>query len=340
MPSPVLNIDWLNQNVLRNYPIVDGASRVSSEGHTLPNGMIADISIPVPIGTVEPGNLFIKQIVGFSTGLAISFADRTAPGVTLASTTVFLADHQLYDSYTLVGAGALLGTIGRITLGEPLELLKASKLTYTFSPAPDNTRLAVVVTRPYIRGVTAIRVVDSSTAESFDLVDVVEIVQGDNMVLEVESGKLILNSSLLDPGDDTDDCGCTDPDDQEGTGRPIMTINNIEPDENGNFGVLGQDCTGIDAGTHALTIVDTCSEPCCDCDQLDVLYQGLQAVETESGRLQEVQEQLRGRLDNMQTVMLNSQLNPPGGAREATEGGTVWFLPSGPGGYGGVWVGG
>jgi len=303
--------------------------------------LIVDISIPVPIGTVEPGDLFIRQVVGFSTGVAISVADRTAPGVSLATVTVFTTDHSAYDSYTLVGQGSLIGIIGRITLGEPLELIKASKLTYTFTGVPDNTRLAVAVTRPYIRGVTGIQVVDSTTAESVIFTGVVEIVQGDNVVLEVEAGKIIINSELADPGESTDDCGCTDPDEQEGTGRPIYTINNIEPDDQGNFTISSQDCTAVQSVVNGVEIVDVCSTPCCDCDQLDVLYQGLQAVESETGRLLETQEQLRGRLDNMQTVILNAQLNPPGGSNGADdEGSTVYFLPVGPGGYGGVWVGG
>lgn len=317
---------------------------MSAAGVRLPNGLIADISLPVPVGALEPADVFVQQVTGFATGVAISLADRNAPATTIASTTVFVASHQRLDSYTLTGQGALLGIIGRITIGDPKTLLEIAKVAYDFRTVPDNTRLVVSCVRPYLQGVTGIQVTDSETGETTTLTGIVGIEAGDNMVFGVSINELVLNSGLLDPGTDADDdCGCEDSlgaDGTTGDGNPIMSINGIEPDENGDFTVEGVDCTSVSPITNGLEIIDTCSTPCCSCDQLDVLYQGLQAVENEVGRLQEVEEQLRGRLDNMQTTMLNAQLNPPGGADEAASGSTVWFLPVGPGGYGGVWVGG
>lgn len=341
MPSPVLNSNWLNQNLLRNYPFEDEASRVDAGGQQLPNGLIADISLPVPIGTLDPADVFVQQVVGFATGVAISLADRNAPATTIASTTVFTSSHERLDSYTLTGQGALLGIIGRITLGDPKALLEISKASYDFRTAAANSRLVISCVRPYLQGVTGIQVTDSDTGETTTLTGIVGIEAGDNMVFGISPNELVLNSGLLDPGtDEDDDCGCGSGD-ETGTGSPIYSINGIEPDENGDFGIEGVDCTGVNPVTNGIEIVDTCSTPCCGCDQVDILYQAVQAVENEVGRLQEVEEQLRGRIDNMQTTLLNGQLNPPGGADEAEGGGgTVWFLPVGPGGYGGVWVGG
>ena len=345
MPSPILNSNWLNQNLLRNYPFEDEVSRVANSGAQLPNVLIADISLPVPIGTLDPADVFIQQVVGFATGVAISLADRNAPSTTIASTTVFSASHERLDSYTLTGQGTLLGIIGRITLGDPKTLLEIAKATYDFRLSPANSRLVVSCIRPYLQGVTGIQVTDSETGETTTLTGVIGIEAGDNMVFDVNPNELVLNSGLLDPGtDEDDDCGCENSlgaDGTTGTGDPIMSINGIEPDENGDFTIEGIDCTDVNPITYGLEIIDTCSTPCCGCDQIDILYQALQAVENEVGRLQEVEEQLRGRIDNLQTVLLNGQLNPPGGANEAgASGGTVWFLPIGPGGYGGVWVGG
>jgi len=345
MPSPVLNSNWLNQNLLRNFPFIDDASRLSSSGDELPNGLIADISLPVPIGIVNPGDVFVHKVVGFSTGVAISLADRNSPATTIASTTIFTSGHSQLESYTLGGQGVLTGITGRITIGDPKTLLAVSKTVFNFESVPNNTRLVISAIRPYIQGVAGISIEDTASGSTTLLTGVVSVEPGDNMSIDVSSGSIVLNSSLVQPEDAEDDCGCEDSlgaSGTTGTGSPIMTVNGIEPDENGNFTIEGVDCTEIQQVTNGLEIIDTCSTPCCECDQLDVLYQALQAVENEVARLQEVEEQLRGRIDNMQTTLLNASLNPPGGADEAGGEGidAVWFLPIGPGGYGGIWVGG
>lgn len=335
MPQ-ALNTDWLNENILRNYPLVDQASRVAASGSQLPNGLLADLSLPVPVGTVAPDQVFIQQVTGFTSGLVISLAQLSAPNVVIASATVFVSSHQRFDSYALTGQGPLLGVVGRLTVGSPQAVRQAAASVYDYTSDPEASRLVVSTIRPLLRGLTGIQIEDSSGATSGVLSDVVTIAPGSNVQLEVIGTSLVINSQLtVTEAETEDDCGC---DEDEVEGPFIKTINGIEPDPQGNFTLTGTDCLELEAIANGIRISDQCTEPCCGCEQLDVLYQAVQAVENESTRLQETGEQLRGRLDNLQSVLSNSQLNPPGGGDEDSDSGSIWYLPVGPGGGGGVWV--
>src|ERR1017187_7007248 len=64
------NLDFLNLNSLRNYPLKDGASRVSTDSlFTIPNNLIVDMSL------CSPGNnalsLYISRITSNSDNLLI-----------------------------------------------------------------------------------------------------------------------------------------------------------------------------------------------------------------------------------------------------------------------------
>lgn len=321
----ILNIDWLNENGLRNYPIVDGASRESAAGAKLPNGLLVDLSMPVPVGTLEPDQAFIQRVAGFTTGVVITVADRSAPSTILASATVFLSSHQRYDSYPLVGQGSLAGSIGRVTVGDPKSVLEASGSDYDFSSAPDNSRLVTSVIRPLLRGLSSLVVESSDGVRSDSIKGNVVLRAGSNLSISVDetTNEITLSSGLLDPETTEDDCGCN-PD--ESDDNCIRTINGVAPDSDGNFTIEGLECTEITSSGAGLVIDDSCTDPCCGCEQLETIYQSLQAVLDESVRLSEVSEQLRGRLDNLQNTMSNAALNPPDAADESGEiSGTIWW---------------
>ena len=335
--SQALNVDWLNENALRNYPLVDGASRTSTGGLVLPNGLLVDLSLPVPDGTVSPDQVFVQSVIGFSSGVIISLAAVNQPSITIASASVFVSSHTRYASYALVGQASLLGVVGRLTVGDTESLRRAAAASYDFSATPSATRLVVSTIRPLLQGVTGIQIVDSSGAVSDILTGVVTLTSGNNITLDPGTGSVTINSTIVVPASDlTDDCGCGDGED---IGPCIRTINGIEPDGDGNFTFTGSDNLEIVPIAGGFSIDDQTTTPCCGCEQLDALYQAIQTIENEAGLLQETQEQLRGRLDTLQLVLSNSQLNPPGGGDDSSDGQTIWYLPGGQGGSGGTWVG-
>lgn len=323
-----LNVDWLNQNALRNYPILDGASRLSSSSLALPTALIVDLSMPVPVGTVEPGELFIQRVYGFSAGVVVALASTRSPSTTLATATAFIDQHTANQSYPLVGAGSLVGATGRITLGSREALASAALNLYDFTSAPANTLLVVSVTRPLLRGLNGIVVLDSTGAVSDVLTGTVTLAAGSNVSLTTDTAtnRVTINSGLVASTTTTDECGCNDA--QEPTLPPIVSINGVFPDAQGNFTLAGFDCTEFKTIASGIQITDRCTAPCCGCEQLTALQQALQLVENSYNGLQEAAEQIRSRLDNLSHTMANSSLNPPSSMESVA--GQWWYIPVTP----------
>lgn len=323
-----INVDWLNQNALRNYPLIDGASRVASSGAELPNALIVDLNVPVPLGSVEPGDLFVQRVYGFHAGVVITLASAKNPGVSLMTATVFIDQHELFKSYPMVGSSALEGATGRITIGSLEALAGASLSLYDFTTVPDNTRLVVSATRPLLRGIQGIRVAGQDIVSG-----VVTFAAGSNVSLGTASNLDGTNTLYISAqtGSATttttdEECGCAST--QEPDLPPIRSINGVFPDANGNFSLSALDCTELRAVSNGIVINDRCTEPCCGCEQLESIRDGLQAVENTYNALQEAAEQLRSRLDNLSHGLANASLNPPSSAEASSV--QWWYIPVTP----------
>jgi len=328
--------DWLNANALRNYPITDGASRVDGTGAVLPLGLIVDLSFPVPMGTVEPQNFFIRTVKGFSSGVLITLGDVTSPGTDLASAVVFLSSHTRNASYAITGAvgTSVFGATGRITIGAMEDLAACATRTYDFSANPQATSVVVSAIRPLLRGVSKV-VVRNADGTLAELTGAIMLESGANMALSVSGSTVVFNSDLQVLSTDVDDtCGCTaDTEDDRGC---IKTINGIAPNANGDFTISSVACIDITSIAGGLQLKDTCSQPCCGCDQLKELTAAAQAIRDEKEALLERLEQLRTRIDNLAHAQVNAALNPPSDTAPEDTQQTWWYLPIGPGGGGSV----
>lgn len=336
-----VNVDWLNENAYRSYPIVDGASRTAGSGAILPNGLIVDLSLPVSMGTLDPKNAFIRKVYGFSAGVVITIGDITAPTEDLATATVFTADHARNKSYPLAGIPGtkLAGVIGRIAIGLPDAVAQCSVALFDFSGVPANTQLVISTVRPLLGGVNGVVVRNADGSLSPVLGGTVTLIAGSNVTLSVNpltSSVSISARVTVTPQQVTAaGCGCdTSMEDDLGA---IKTINGIQPDSSGNFTISGLDCVSIDpadSGT-GVVIVDKCTTPCCTCDQLNQLQVSLQQVENFRSQLQQLADQLQARISNLSTVVLSAGLNPPSTPPTSVDPACWWWLPVGPDGYGG-----
>lgn len=335
-----VNVDWLNENSYRSYPVVDGASRVAASGAVLPTGLVVDLSLPVPLGTLEPSNAFIRKVYGFSAGVVITIGDTTAPGEDLATATVFTADHARNKSYPLTGIPGtkLNGVTGRIAIGLPEAVAQCSLGLFDFSGAPQNTQLVVSCIRPLLQGVHGVVVRQADGSLSPVLGGSITLIPGDNVTLEVDpvTNSIRISASIqVTPQQVTNaGCGCdTGLEDDLGC---IKTINGVQPDAAGNLVIQGLDCVQLtpSSGGNGLVLSDACTEPCCGCDQLDQLQAALQAIENYRSQLGQAADQLEARISNLTTVVLNAGLNPPSTPPAIVAPACWWWLPISGTGYG------
>lgn len=336
-----INVNWLNENAYRNYPLVDGASRVAASGAVLPNGLLADLSLPVPLGTLAPSDAFIRRVYGFSAGVVITIADVNDASTDLATATVFIADHARNKSYPIVGipGTVLAGVIGRVSIGLPEAVAQCAGGLFDFAGAPGNTRIVISAVRPLLRGVAGIEVQSADGTVLGALGGTITLKAGDNVTLEVDpvSKAVTVASAVIVSQQDVADAGCGCDASLESDAGAIKTINGVQPDAAGNLTISGLLCVQINPSTSGtgVEISDSCTTPCCGCDQLGQLQSDLQQVENTRSQLSQVAEQLQARISNLSNVVSSAGLNPPSTPPTSVSPSCWWWLPSGPGGYGG-----
>jgi len=296
------NVEWLNQNASRSYPFREDATLIDEAGvATLPNELVVDFVFTSPYGADL--SLHLKTLLFSSDVLSLAFAD--ADGVTVTALTVILADHEENDGYRVVGQGEYEDATGRITLGDLSELdRRIPPGYYTFNA--ETAAMEDCTVRPDIRGVRALKILNADGSESLPIYGNVKLVAGINVRLTSVTDELGNPAIRLDALSDDleEECDC---DASVLRPDPIRTINGIAPDGNGNIEILtpGEN-TNIIGSTGVLTIVDTNSEPCCGCEELEIITSNAQPYQHTVDRMTEMLEQLNSRQSEFSSKVLRS----------------------------------
>lgn len=256
--EPIWNIEWLNQNANRNYPISETATMKDISGsYTLPNDLIVDLVWPIHATAITNPSLFhIHTLAVFNNGISISIGYN---GSAIGSVSVTTDTHVRNNSYFISGTGDYYDSIGKITIGDLANTLVSAGV-YKFSVA--GARLEPTVIRPDLRAVTAITVTNfSGTSEQ--LYGDIELVAGSNIQLVVNGNAITINA--ISGVGLNEECECSNlPENKD----PIKTINGIGPDANGDFKLLGSECLKVNGVTNGIQLDDECSSSCCGCAEL------------------------------------------------------------------------
>jgi hypothetical protein len=284
------NLDYLNLNSLRNYPIKDGCSRVSNDGlFTIPNTLIVDIAL------CAPGNdtlsLYISRITCSSSNLMIEiFADTVGVfgkfNITLPST-----DYN--TDYVMQAGEAFPSATGMITIGTTEDLSGLPFGDFIFSST--STPLLMKVYSPTNTGLSWINFTDNkgntNTVTGYVKMQGNSNIQFRNVsdVIYMDAGENIgLNKT------------CTTPP------NPILTINGIAPDSNGNFTLIPDLCVTIEPAQYGLVITDSCGKPCVGCTEISTLTDHLNSLESSVLEIKNFTENLQAAI-NQATTLINYQ---------------------------------
>jgi len=286
----VSNQGWYNRNEGRNFPFADDASLADTgTGSRLPNGLIVDMVLVVPV-TIDPATVYISEVAGFGSGLVISFS---ADGTGLIGVATVPSTHERYDGYTINASGAGDGISGRITLGQTEVLAQLTDQRFQFDLAAG--ALASIAVRPRLGGLASLTIEDFA-GTLYPLTSDITLVAGNNLVLSTNGvDELTLDADggiVIDDrfSGNTDDSGRT----------PIKTINGVTPDGDGNLDLVGTSCLSIIAGVSRLTLDDTCAEPCCGCEELERVQEGFSNIGDSQGELNAFLNTLESQINNLQ----------------------------------------
>lgn len=292
----IVNTSFLNQNLLRKYPVSEDASAQSVGGWELPTGLFVDCTLSVPISQFEPGQFFIGSVTYSGDLLLIKINYQPplpAEDYEVAQCAVDVSVHNLFDSYPLEGMPGFEYLTGRLTVGDTAAFEKLSVGLETFTL--DGSRLAISAIRPTLGSVTSV-IVDGQR-----LVGDINLVAGPGVSITPNVGAGTITIKVDPSSIDLTACGCSDRE------NPIMSINGVRPDSAGNLTLKGASCLEIvrNTQTNELILKDKCSSPCCDCEGLGSMVNNLDVISPLITELNSYVSQLKTRMDNVINYVYN-----------------------------------
>lgn len=297
----VWNVDWLNENSQRRYPLAEDATVFDTSGSfTLPDDFIVDAIIPVHADpSIDPSLFHVAAVNIFGAGVTVALGYN---GTIIGSIAIDVASFVRNNSYTISCTSPFFDTIGKIVIGS-LDTVLQSAGSFSFDLA--GARLVPTVIKPDIRGISAIYIDNNGTLSAPIQNDVV-LQAGRNFLINVvsvpgEPDRIVFNA--IDGSEMAQGCDC-----DENSALPcIKTINGIPPDPSGNFTLLGDDCLLLDQIANGIKLNDQCSKPCCGCTELDIVRQTLEFMVTQANSLENLAARLEQELAVTATNLLASK---------------------------------
>ncbi len=308
MPLGHWDIQWLNHNSQRSYPIVDWASSEDQTGTIrIPDSFILGMRFPVHAGlVVEPEKFYIQALGIYPNGysIVIGYDDGSSSPPVVANVNISRINHQEYRTYALAGADDFDDSVGEIVIGklDDIDLLPPGVYYFT----PEAATLEVDAIKPIIRGISGLVVVNGSD-QSERIYGDIELVAGDNMrivanLVEGMSPQIVF--SAISGEGLNEECAC----EEEGVGPCLKFINGIPPLPDGNFRMVGNKCMDIQPILNGLKFADLCSEPCCGCEELEALTRQIDRFADGVLTLQNFANNVSSEVTQMNQVVLGSRL--------------------------------
>lgn len=258
------NLEWLNQNALRAYPLQEDAPRIPRiDGQlvpdmALPNSLLLDLTITLT-GT---GNecVYLSRVVlaGSFVSLTFSNVDTGKPMlVGTVDTSAYSADANI--SVPLAEADDTACASGRMVIGNLTRVRESwSDGVYVFDA--DQTPVEFCVVKGLPQGINGIRVVDGGNVSDL-ITGEIRLVAGENVRLQYDSVTNTITINAEPGAGYFADCG------------PCAVENNVVRTINGIplqdvLLVSGNECIEITESGNEIKIVDKCSTPCCGCEEL------------------------------------------------------------------------
>lgn len=310
MPIGNWNLQWLNHNSQRSYPLTERSTKTDTSGTIrIPDSFIVGMYFPVSATAVTaPTNFFIRSLLIAPTGfnITIAYSDGTS-SVDVGAANIPRSGHTPNRAYAIGGVDSFSDSVGQIVLGPLNEIDALPQGLYTFTVA--DTELEPDAIRPNIRGVSRLQVVNNNQASEPIYGDVV-LVAGPNIRIDVATlpnGKTEITFKAISGENLNQDCACDIPD----TAECIRCINGV-CSEDGNFNFAYDECVNIQPGVGGLTFSDTCAAPCCGCAELDAITAQINRFGDGVAMLQNFVTRLGSEVTQMSLVVLGSKLGDSG----------------------------
>lgn len=291
MPA-IDNLDFLNANSLRNYPLKEGLSRLSTlEDFTVPNNFLVDLQLAV---SYDPAKRFyLSRLSNFDDLITLEISDL-ANNALVGTFSIVTANHWQYKDYFLTATETYVGASGLLTVTSLDGIRNKPSGVYEFSGTATEFEPRTVI--PSLKGINRL-VFANTNGDTYTLTGDVIIEARTNIRFKLSEEDA--NTVIIDVGEGLGlNTICSEPT------TCIKTINGIPPDENFNFTLDFSDCatlTPIPANT-GLLLEDICCKPCVGCNDIEELTTRLMTTETGLVTLRQYYTDLAKLLTDFQTT--------------------------------------
>ena len=263
------NLDFLNANTLRSYPIKEGLTRRSTDDtFTLPDDFMVDLMIAASSDISK--RFYVSKVVNLPDVITVEIKDQS--DVVVGSFSITVSSHILYKDYFMVPGSSYPKANGRLTVAslDTMQAAATGSFSFTFGTAELEMRTVV----PTFSTISTLTLQDS-TGKQYTYTGNVRLVarknirfKGDSTFVYVDAGEgLGLNAEC------------------ENQPVYIETINGQPPDDDKNFTIIPADCASITplSGSNAsgLLLSDTCCKPCMGCDEISTLTERAMQLESD-----------------------------------------------------------
>lgn len=311
MPIGNWNLQWLNHNSQRAYPLTEAATKTATNAPLikLPDSFIVALYLPIHSGLAfAPNNFFIKTVTISPVGFGITVGYRASNiTTTVASASISKNAFTPNQAYALGGVGDFADCVGHIVLGTLDEIDALPPGMYEFSQ--EAGALETDAIRPMIRAVQRLRVYNNSEY-SDPIYGDVTLVAGANIRINVATtaAETEITIHAISDADLNQNCFCDIPT----VGECIRCINGVCSSD-GTFTFAQDECIGIDTIPGGLSFSDTCASPCCGCTELDAITQQINRFGDGVTSLQNFVTRLNAEVAQMSFVVLANKIGSGGG---------------------------
>lgn len=282
-----IQLEWLNENSLRAYPIREDCSRIPHDQYgnllgadmSLPNYVVVDFLMSVP--SESSPNAYLKKLAYAQDFLNITFG---VGDETVASVAVDITTHTANKAYPFIGQGSYEAAEGVVVVGDLSRLAEdfpEGQYYFTYEQAA----LEATCVRPSARGVTSFSIVDGATGYvQRKLYGDIRLVSGSNIELKYDedSGSIVINAGNGLGYSAECDCGGI-------AQKVIRYINGVTAD---SVQIAGDECVAVSTSNGVITISNTCSKPCCGCNELAFINDKISEIQTAIARIESLASQL------------------------------------------------
>jgi len=308
MPLSQWNLEFLNHNSQRSYPIAAEATKKDiTNSFEIPDDFLVGMDLPIsPAMDMSSGRFFIRQIGLFASGVQIIVAYASSTEINdVASALVPMFEDSRNKVFVLGGIDPFDDISGKIVIGRVDTIQTQPSGLFEFDL--NGSRLEPQVIRPMIKGISSFSIANASGTVSDRFYGDIELVAGNNIqlttvVLPTET-KIVI--SALSGEGTIEECIC----EGEAAQTPcIKTINGISPTSDGNFNLLGDSCLNFTTIENGIKVIDDCCKPCCGCVELETITRDLERFAGQRAALELFVNQLAAETAVFDRTILGARL--------------------------------